>query len=143
MNATPRRSRLSALPALLLIQCSAVTLPEPGETFSDLLGSGEPGPEMVVIPAGEFLMGCFGTPLRPDAECHGREEPLRRIKIPRPFAVSKYEVTFDDYDRFTGPTERAADDGWGRGRRPATNVSWRPPFRSQPQVPLPVPCCLR
>ena len=69
-------------------------------------------------------MGCFGTPLRPDAECHGREEPLRRVKIPRPFAVSKYEVTFEDYDRFTGATERAADDGWGRGRRPAINVSW-------------------
>ena len=69
---------------LLLIQCSAVTLPEPGETFADMLSSGEPGPEMVVIPAGEFLMGCFGTPLRPDAECHGREEPVRRVRIPRP-----------------------------------------------------------
>lgn len=124
MNATLRRSRLSPLLTLLLIQCSAVALPEPGEAFSDLLGSGEPGPEMVVVPAGEFLMGCFGTPMLPDAQCHGREEPLRRIKIPLPFAVSKYEVTFEDYDRFTGPTERAADDGWGRGRRPAINVSW-------------------
>lgn len=124
MTATPRRPQLSALPALLLIQCSAITLPEPGETFSDPLSTGERGPEMVVIPAGEFLMGCFGTPMLPDAQCHGREEPLRRIKIPRPFAVSKYEVTFEDYDRFTGPTERAADDGWGRGRRPAINVSW-------------------
>ena len=118
------QSTLFPFLSLLLIQCSAVTLPEPGETFSDLLTSGEVGPEMVVVPAGEFLMGCFGTPLRPNAECHGREEPVRRVEIPRPFAVSKYEVTFEDYDRFTGPTERAADDGWGRGRRPAINVSW-------------------
>ena len=127
MNPSLRRSRLALLPALpvpALIACSAVTFPEPGETFSDLLSSGEPGPEMVVVPAGEFLMGCFGTPMRPDAECHGREEPLRRIEIPRPFAVSKYEVTFEDYDRFTGATQRADDDGWGRGRRPAINVSW-------------------
>ena len=80
---------------------------------------------MVVIPAGEFLMGCFGTPPPvPGVDCHPREEPVRRVKIPRPFAVSEYEVTFEDYDRFTGATERAADDGWGRGRRPAINVSW-------------------
>lgn len=52
---------LSPLP-LLLVQCSAVTLPNPGETFSDLLSSGEPGPEMVVIPAGEFLMAASALP---------------------------------------------------------------------------------
>lgn len=115
---------LLSLGPLLLVQCSAVTLPEPGETFSDLLSSGQPGPEMVVLPAGEFLMGCFGTPMRPDADCHGREQPVRRVKIPRPFAVSKYEVTFEDFDRFTGQAELTSDDGWGRGRRPAINVSW-------------------
>lgn len=124
MNTVQRRSTLFLFLALLLVQCSAVTMPQPGEVFADRLSSGEPGPEMVVLPAGEFLMGCFGTPLRPDAECHGREEPIRRVKIPRPFAVSKYEVTFEDYDRFTGATGRADDYGWGRGRRPAINVSW-------------------
>lgn len=124
MRTTLDKLRFSPFVALLLIQCSAVTLPEPGETFSDPLSTGERGPEMVVIPAGEFLMGCFGPPPLPDMECHPREEPVRTVKIQRPFAVSKYEVTFDDYDRFTGPTERAADGGWGRGRRPAINVSW-------------------
>lgn len=44
---------LLSLGPLLLVQCSAVTLPEPGETFSDLLSSGQPGPEMVVLPVGE------------------------------------------------------------------------------------------
>ena len=125
MNATRRRSRLSPLLTLLLIQCSAVALPEPGEAFSDLLGSGEPGPEMVVIPAGEFVMGCFGTPPPfPGAECHPREEPVHRVEIRRQFAVSKYEVTFDDYDRFVGAATRGDDRGWGRGRRPAIGVSW-------------------
>lgn len=124
MKSVHRQSTLFPFLALLLVQCSAVAMPQRGEVFSDLLSSGEPGPEMVVLPAGEFLMGCFGTPMRPDAECHGREEPIRRVKIPRPFAVSKYEVTFEDYDRFTGATERVDDHGWGRGRRPAINVSW-------------------
>ena len=42
------------------------------------------------------------------------------------FALSKYEVTFEEYDRFTAATgrERADDEGWGRGRRPVINVSW-------------------
>ena len=124
MKMVHQQSTLFLVLSLLLVQCSAVTMPQLGEVFSDRLSSGEPGPEMVVLPAGEFLMGCFGTPMLPDAECHGREEPLRRVKIPRPFAVSKYEVTFEDYDRFTGAMERADDDGWGRGRRPVINVSW-------------------
>lgn len=46
------------------------------------------------------------------------------MRIPRPFAVSKYEVTFEDYDRFTTASARANDDGWARGRRPVINVSW-------------------
>ena len=31
---------------------------QPGATFSDTLSSGDPGPEMVVVPAGTFRMGC-------------------------------------------------------------------------------------
>ncbi len=125
MRTTFRKLWFSPFLPLLLIQCSAVILPQPGEVFSDLLGSGERGPEMVVIASGEFKMGCFGTPPPlPGVDCHPSEEPVHRVKIPRPFAVSKYEVTFKDYDRFTGATERADDYGWGRGRRPAINLSW-------------------
>ena len=35
------------------------SVPQPGETFADALASGGNGPEMVVIPAGNFRMGCF------------------------------------------------------------------------------------
>ena len=40
--------------------------------------------------------------------------------------MSRYEVTFEEYDRFTEATGRAPaeDEGWGRGRRPVINVSW-------------------
>jgi len=93
----------------------------PGATFFDRLASGGRGPEMVVIPAGRFYMGCVSG-----MGCSDRERPIRDIAFSRMLAVAKYEVTFDDYDRFTQATGRppVEDGGWGRGRRPAVNVSW-------------------
>jgi formylglycine-generating enzyme required for sulfatase activity len=40
--------------------------------------------------------------------------------------MGKHEVTFDEYDRFARASGRELpdDNGWGRGRRPAINVSW-------------------
>ena len=42
------------------------------------------------------------------------------------FKMSKYEVTFDQYDAFCVATGRKKpdDNGWGRGNRPVINVSW-------------------
>lgn len=76
------------------------------------------GPEMVVIPAGRFRMGCVSN----DGDCQDREKPVREVTISVPFAMSVHEVTFEEYDRFTG--RRAPDEGWGRGTRPVINVSW-------------------
>ncbi len=89
-----------------------------GEAFSDALSSGGQGPEMVVIPGGRFRMGCVSG-----QDCFDRESPVHDVTIPRAIAVSKYQVTFEDYDRFTAPN-RVDDEGWGRGRRPVINVSW-------------------
>ena len=91
---------------------------QPGQTFSDALSSGGQGPEMVVIPAGRFYMGCVSG-----QDCYDDEMPIHGVTIPQAFAVSKYEVTFEDYDRFTYPN-RVDDVGWGRGSRPVINVSW-------------------
>ena len=79
-----------------------------------------PIPEMVVIPAGSFKMGCVSG-----IDCFGSENPVHEVKIDS-FALSKYEVTFEEYDAFTDATgrERANDRDWGRGRRPVINVSW-------------------
>ncbi len=77
-------------------------------------------PEMVVIPAGRFRMGCVSG-----RECFDDEQPVHEVSVGS-FALSKYEVTFEEYDGFTEATgrSRAGDAGWGRGTRPVVNVSW-------------------
>ena len=96
----------------------AAPLPQPGDVFSDALRGGGRGPEMVVISAGSFRMGCVSG-----LDCFGDEKPVHTVTIGQPFAVSKHEVMFEDYDRFTYPN-KVDDEGWGRGRRPVINVSW-------------------
>ena len=75
---------------------------------------------MVVIPAGRFRMGCVSG-----RDCRDREHPVHEVRV-ETFELSKYEVTFEEYDRFTAATgrDRSGDDGWGRGRRPVIRVSW-------------------
>ena len=80
---------------------------------------------MVVVPAGEFVMGSPPTEKRrmPD------EVPQHTVTIARPFAVSKYDVTFNDWDACVSvggcPREgRAGDVDWGRDTRPVIYVSW-------------------
>jgi formylglycine-generating enzyme required for sulfatase activity len=42
------------------------------------------------------------------------------------FAMGKYEVTFEQYDRFARATGKTLpfDNGWGWGQQPVINVSW-------------------
>ena len=77
-------------------------------------------PEMVVIPGGSFRMGCVSG-----KDCEDVELPVHEVWV-EAFELSKYEVTFEEYDRFTSAMSRdwAADKGWGRGRRPVIQVSW-------------------
>jgi formylglycine-generating enzyme required for sulfatase activity len=79
-------------------------------------------PEMVVIPSGEYGFGSppneFGSPYN--------EGYILDITIARPFALGKYEVSFDEWDQCAndGHCITPEDEGWGRGRRPVVNVSW-------------------
>ncbi len=81
-------------------------------------------PEMAPVPAGSFIMG---SPTH-EAERDNDEGPRRRVAIPKPFAVGKYEVTFAEWDACAAAGgcggRRPGDEGWGRGRRPVINVSW-------------------
>lgn len=96
---------------------------QPGDTFRDSLRSGGSGPELVVLPAGSFRMGCVSG-----VDCRDDEKPVHEVTISRPFAVSKYEVTFAEWDACVsagGCRHRPGDRGWGRGRRPVIHVSWQ------------------
>ena len=55
------------------------------------------------------------------------ERPQHEVTIAKPFAVAKFELTFDEWDACVVHGDCAphlSDSGWGHGRRPAINVSW-------------------
>jgi formylglycine-generating enzyme required for sulfatase activity len=75
-------------------------------------------PEMVVIPAGNFEMG--------SGDGRDNERWTHRVTISKQYAVSRFSITFDEWDGCVahgGCTYRPSDEGWGRGRRPVINVS--------------------
>jgi formylglycine-generating enzyme required for sulfatase activity len=80
-------------------------------------------PELVAIPVGEFMMGSTDE----EEGAYEYERPQHRVTIDRRFAIGRYPVTFDEYDRFCQAKGRnkPEDQGWGRGRQPAINVSWQ------------------
>jgi formylglycine-generating enzyme required for sulfatase activity len=78
-------------------------------------------PEMIVIPAGSFTMGS-------PAEEEGRydDEELHPVTIAKPFAVSRFDVTVDDWDACVsvGGCSKTSDFGFGRGTRPVVGVGF-------------------
>ena len=67
---------------------------KPGTIFRDTLRDGSSGPEMIVIPAGTFQMG----------DIHGlgddKEKPVHKVNIRKPFALGRYQVTFDEHNYY-------------------------------------------
>ena len=99
----------------------AVTLAFVSAEYADALRIGGTGPQMIVVPAGSFRMGCLA-----ENGCAAPETPVRVVNIATPFSISKHEVTFAQYDRFARAAGRRRPDdaGWGRGDRPVVDVSW-------------------
>jgi formylglycine-generating enzyme required for sulfatase activity len=78
-------------------------------------------PRMVVVSAGNFMMGSHAGQGADD------EHPQHLVKIERPLAIAKFEVTFDEFDtcaELGGGCTSPYDYGWGRGNRPVISVSW-------------------
>lgn len=82
------------------------------EAFSDALSSGGSGPEMVVVPAGRFRMGCAWS-----AACHMDGAPEREVKFSAPFGLSKHEVTRGEFARFAEATGYRTEGESGQGCR--------------------------
>lgn len=102
-------------------EAALARLAPPYPVIRDRLKDGSQGPEMVVLPAGEFYMG---SPISEPGRYN--DEPMRAVRIDKSLAIGKYEVMFHEYDRFTEAAGKPMSDdhGWGRGRRPVVNVSW-------------------
>ena len=92
-------------------------------------------PEMVLVPAGKFMMGTNPEHMAGLAETHRftyhewvkKEGPQHAVCMAQPFAVSRFAVTFDEWDTFVTNSDSMHthdDEGWGRGRSPVINVSW-------------------
>ena len=91
---------------------------EPGDSFKECAND---CPEMVVVPAGSFMMGSSGDTGR------NNEHPQHRVAFARPCSVAKFEQTFAEWDAcvaYGDCNPGISDAGFGRGRQPVVNVSW-------------------
>ncbi len=118
---------LVAIVAVVILSTGAA----PAET-ADPQGPRRPGtvfrdcpecPEMVVVPAGSFIMGDIdgsGPPL---------EAPVHRVVIARPFAVGKFEVSFVEWNACVAAEARRSSRPPRTCETSAPTMS--PPCRSQ------------
>jgi formylglycine-generating enzyme required for sulfatase activity len=110
-----RREVASANVKIRDLEARSTPTAAPGRTIRDCSDC----PEMVVVPAGKFIMGSVNSD----------EKPVHEVTIPQPFAVGKYEVMFAEWEACVAGggcmSNKSPDDrGWGKGQRPVINVSW-------------------
>src|SRR5258708_29563118 len=111
LEALPPQQRLAAPPAIWEVPGALTAFKECAFC-----------PQMVVIPAGEFTMGS------PESEPFRAAETQHRVTIAAAFAVSKFEITFDEWRACV--KDRGCDgywpddQKWGPGRRPVIHVTW-------------------
>jgi formylglycine-generating enzyme required for sulfatase activity len=78
---------------------------KPRQVFSDRLGIGGVGPEMVVVPYGAFEMGAVDGDTQADAS----ESPAHRVEFSHGFAIGRSEVTVGEFGRFVQATGYLSD----------------------------------
>ena len=76
-------------------------------------------PEMVIISPGVFTTRPSGV------DKDSNEQPQQEISIPDRLAVSRYAITFEEWDVYVDDKKKPKpdDEGWGRGPNPVMNVS--------------------
>jgi formylglycine-generating enzyme required for sulfatase activity len=93
-------------------------------------------PQMVRIPAGEFLVGTTSQQgdqaVKEGASIHWvkREQPQHKVTLTE-YAIGKYPITCREYEAFVQDSGHSAPRGWsggqvpaGKGDHPVVNVSW-------------------
>ncbi len=88
--------------------------------FADDLKLGGQGSELAIIPAGQYEMGS-----NRDEFGHSIEEyPQHYTHITKPFAIGRFAVTADDFEKFREDTEwfLRNDLIWSEGLKPVINI---------------------
>jgi formylglycine-generating enzyme required for sulfatase activity len=74
------------------------------------------------VPTGDFEMGTTPGSFTSDA-------PRRSVSITKNFSIGRQEITFAQWEACVADNGCAgynpADEGWGKGNRPAINISWK------------------
>jgi formylglycine-generating enzyme required for sulfatase activity len=115
MNAAVSRNRnrlpcFTALAALALCVAACRTPPPPEITNTI-------GMEFVLVPPGQFEMGCSEG----DSHCLPDERPRHTVRISRAFYLGRHEVTQAQWRTLIGNNPAA----FSGDHRPIENVSWR------------------
>ncbi len=121
------------IPAVAVSGAKICIRPGSGQGFKDCSDC----PEMVVAPAGSITMGSSDTEIAALVKEYGTnweqylkwESPQHKVTISKPFAVGRYDVTFDEWAACVAGggcrgTPSPEDSGWGKGKRPVIHVSW-------------------
>ncbi|OGT31991.1 MAG: hypothetical protein A2W28_11780 [Gammaproteobacteria bacterium RBG_16_51_14] len=132
-NATAQPSATEAVMEESQARVAAVASPkmQQGGCRASLLKSRKPfcrdqieamgnGPTMVVLPAGEFVMGGNKT----------SEQPSREVTIASPFAMSVHEITISEFEPYCKATGNACpQQPWSGGDYPVVNITWKEAVR--------------
>ena len=104
-------------------------LPGAGKTewFKDI----EDGPEMVVAPAGKFMMGSPKDEPQRESWIAGTESPQHEVTVRKPFAIGRCAVTRGQFAAFVAATSHKMEGGayvWtGKEWKKNSFKSWRDP----------------
>ncbi len=113
---------------------------QPGHVFADnFLGRSGGAPPMLVIPAGHFIMG---TTAAGSGRIRASQRPAHEVTFVRGFAISRTEVTVNEFRAFTRATgyvtdaqrnggSRVYDDATGR-MRTDPEANWRDDYNGHP-----------
>jgi len=110
----------------------------PGDTFYDTMAAGEQGPEMLVLPTGNFRMGApAGAPGYTD-----KQGPRVAVRLATPIALEKTETTVLEFSHFVEATGYLSDAERGArstiydpttgSTRETDSASWRDNFLGKP-----------
>jgi formylglycine-generating enzyme required for sulfatase activity len=107
----------------------AVIIPPPAPSLVPGMATRDgPGPEMVLLPAGTFLMGVPAAESKQEGTDDSNARPQHQVRIARPFWLGKYPVKRGEYAAFAAETGRGGE-AWAStrfpqdDRHPVVNVS--------------------